>query len=400
LKISIFGNTNNVPFAIALGLKKLGVDVSIVINRKEALHRPESRYSEYKDGYPPWVLDASDISDEDFITGSYRVGDVVNFLTYNTDAIIYNSIGPSLANYCNLPHISFLTGSDVTYYASYETLDVHADTYDAKYLESKGYRFVNRQWHDFITRQRNGIASSVCIHVTAPGLVEEIDDIMLQIGVRNDARISNYVTHAVNFKHQKKTKTNPRTRILNGARLNWVKPFPGGYCSQDDKGTDILIAGFKLFIEQGNDAELVMIRKGLHIEETEALIKSSGISDRIVWLEEMNMQVFYKEILKADIVCDQFGPTTPGLVAMDAMIMSRPVVANFNLEILKNCYSQLDFVCDAQTATQVAEQFSKIVSSQVFRNELCIKAKQFVEDNCSPEAVAQVYLDKLRHKCN
>jgi glycosyltransferase involved in cell wall biosynthesis len=397
VNISIFGNTNNVPFALAMGFKSLGIDVRLVVNRKEALHRPESRYPEFADGYPPWMLDVSDIPEEEFVVGSFRVGDVINFLSLKADAIVFNSIGPSLAAYCQKPHISFMTGSDVTYYANYKTLDVHATTYDPSYRVSKGCDFVNSQWRHFMTRQRAGIASSACVHVAAPGMVPEIDEIMSQIGVADGQRINNYLTHALDYKPGK-TPVNRRFRILNGGRLNWKKPFPGGYCSQDDKGTDVLLKGFAAFSEKVNDGELVLIRKGLHIAETEELARELGISERIIWLDEMNMDEFYQEMGRADIVCDQFGPTTPGLVAMDAMAMEKAVVANFNLPVFTKTYSGTEFLCDAQTAEEVTAHFLRVYSSAELRRELELRSRAFVEDQCSPEAVARVYLERLNLK--
>ncbi len=65
LSIAIFGNINIYPLLLAQGLRLLGHNVRLVINRKEQLHRPEARYPDWADNYPDWVVDCSNLTDED-----------------------------------------------------------------------------------------------------------------------------------------------------------------------------------------------------------------------------------------------------------------------------------------------------------------------------------------------
>ena len=63
------------------------------------------------------------------------------------------------------------------------------------------------------------------------------------------------------------------------------------------------------------------------------LIEDCHLEKYVEWYDELSMRDYYDLVSRADIVCDQFGTTTPGLVTMDAMAMGKPVVANFNLNV-------------------------------------------------------------------
>ena len=49
----------------------------------------------------------------------------------------------------------------------------------------------------------------------------------------------------------------------------------------------------------------------------------------------MSLTSFYEQVGEADAVCDQMGPAIPGMTAVDAMAIGRPVIANFRINILK-----------------------------------------------------------------
>jgi glycosyltransferase involved in cell wall biosynthesis len=289
MKIGIFGNTNNYPLSLAIGLQQLGCDIALVVHRKERLHRPESRYHEFESGYPEWILDCSDISENDFVAGSPVIGDVLNFLSANSDGLILNHLGPSLREYCPLPSLALMTGSDVTYFGDYGTIESRQETWSLEYKNSPGARHVNRKWTEFISRQRTGLLNAEAVSCPFPGLVPEVDDILRDIGIPNSRRIFLYLSGALEQKPVPMTETKA-LRILNGARLNWKKPLPPGFSSQDHKGTDVLLRGFARFLKAGGRGELVMFRKGLHIEATEALALELGISTNITWLGELNLK--------------------------------------------------------------------------------------------------------------
>jgi glycosyltransferase involved in cell wall biosynthesis len=393
MRVGIFGNTNNYPLLLAMGLRELGVDVRLVVNRKEQLHRPESKYPKWENGYPDWIMDCSDVDEAEWVAAGPRLRDVINFLAASSDGLVLNDLGPSLMEFCGRPAVALMTGSDVSYYGDARTVDVRWQGASPEFRSTPGARLEIRRWNEFIARQRAGIQSAKVVSAPLPGLVPAIDDLLRGIGVPDARRDFFYLADVANAA-PRATARNQRLRVVNGARLNWKKPLPAGFSSQDHKGTDTLLSGFAEFMAAGGDAELVLFRKGLHVAETEALARALGIASRIIWRDEMSLRDFYAELARADIVCDQLGESFPGLVALDAMALGIPVIANFQPEIMGRYFPEPVAARQARTRSEVANHLATLAESESARAAAGEAGRQFARTHLSPKANA---VKCLRH---
>ena len=394
MRIGIFGNTNNYPLLLATGLRSLGHDVRLAINRTQRLHRPESKHRELESGYPPWIMDCSDIDEDEFVAATPRIGPVLDFLAGRSDAVILNDIGPSLLEFCRQPAVALMTGSDVTYYADPATVALRQQSWSPEFAGSPAARLSTRRWREFIDRQRNGLRRAAAVSAPLVGLVPEVDRLLADIGVDAARREFLYIADTANAPVPP-PKANRRLRIVNGARLNWKKPLPAGFASQDHKGTDVLLEGFARFIGGGGDGELVLFRKGLHVAETEALAASLDVGDRVVWRDETGLSEFYQELRDSDVVCDQLGESFPGLVAVDAMALGLPVIANFRPDILGGHFPEPVAACQASTAADVAGHLETLAASSRARVAAGRAARHFARTHLSPAANARRCLQHL-----
>jgi len=389
MKLGIFGNVNNYPLALALALRDLGHEAVLVVNRKNPLHRPEAQYPEYRGRYPDWIMDCSDLSEDEFVAASPRIGGVLNFLAGGSSGLLLNDIGPSLLPFCPMtPAVALMTGSDLTYYADRRTIATRQQCWSDDFKRSPGGRLEGRKWTEFIARQRTGIAAGRAVSAAFPGLVPEIDDVLRGIGVTADRRDYLYFHLVEPAGVLRRCTPQRRLRILNGARLNWKRPLPPGFCSQDDKGTDVLLHGFARFVAAGGDAELVLFRKGLHVAETEALVHALSIDSYVTWRDEVTLGGFYQEIADADVVCDQFGDSFPGMVALDAMALGVPVIADFRPEIMSPYFPEPIPACQARTPSEVAVQIAALAASDRARREAGEAGREFARKYFSPRANA------------
>ena len=394
MRIGIFGNTNNYPLLLAIGLRKLGHDAVLVVNRRERLHRPESKYPNLESGYPYWILDCSSLPEEDFLTASPRIGPVLDFLAAGSEALILNDLGPSLAGFCGLPAIALMTGSDLTYYAEPALGVMRQQTWEASFVASPSGRLWTRHFDEFVERQRCGIRNARAVSAPPPGLLPEVDALLNAIGVETFRRDFLYFADTTNAPVPPRREAG-RMRVVNAARLNWKKPLPAGFASQDHKGTDVLLRGFAKFAAEGGDAELVLFRKGLHVAETEQLAESLGLSRYITWRAETTLREFYDAIAMADVVCDQLGDSFPGMVSVDAMALGVPVLANFRPDILGALFPEPIAGCHASTADDVAAQLHRLGSSPRARIDAGRAARRFARMHLSPEANARRCLRHL-----
>src|ERR1043166_3777000 len=182
MKIGFFGNNNNYPLLLAEAMQRLGHDVLFVVNKRERLHRPESRDETYGD-LPGWMIDAADRTEGDAISLRPSLGPILDKLAA-CDALVLNDLGPSLLPLLDRPAISFLTGSDLSYYCRRDLPDLRLSGSSAHYQAGPAGRAHRRQLEDFVERQRQGLRASAGVNWALPGLLPAEDALLAECGVR------------------------------------------------------------------------------------------------------------------------------------------------------------------------------------------------------------------------
>lgn len=397
MKVGIFGNTNNYPFLLAEGLRNLGCDVRLVVNRPEALHRPESRHPEFSGNYPSWIADMSAIASSYVPMDSPLIADVMRFLGDDLDAVFLNDVGPSLNNgRFTCPVVALLTGSDLLYHACFESLSERTSGWPAAWRENQRGRVAMERISAAIRAQRHGIRHAAAISFMPPGVIPEGDAILESLGVApgDGRRFMSYLsnTNGITFAAPPLRR---RLRIFNGARIIWHRPLPPGFSDLDDKGTGVLIEGFAEYRRRGGEGELRLVNKGYDVERARELIRRLGVDDDVEWMDELSLAAFYDEVDKADVVCDQFGTSMPGLVALDAMAMGRVVLSNFRLEHMGPYFPPPHPFLHATTQAEVCDALLSLYHQPVLRVQMGEQASAYVRTHRSPEANARLCLQQL-----
>jgi hypothetical protein len=392
LTIGILGNVNNYPLMLAEGFRRLGHEVRLVINRKNALHRPESKYPEWQNNYPEWVLDCSALSEEALMSNSAPLfSKVINYFFDQADLVILNDFCPALAKLLPKPQMAFLTGSDLTYYANYHSLDLRTATWDLEYKKSpQGRRLIN-QFANFVAQQRDGILSADVVSFGVRGLIPEGDELLDSIGVADSRRMMIMLSDTNNLKFCPPSE-NTNLRIFNGARVAWLQSQDKKFSMQDLKGTDVLLQGFAMYCQSGGQGELRMVQKGHDVENAYDLCIELGIDSRVVWLNEMDLHQYDEEVRLSDLVCDQFGQSFPGMVTSHAYALGRPVLANFRNEVFARNLSKPLPGFQAATANEVAEQLLALDADRKAIQAMGKKSRQYAEKYMSPESMAEQVL--------
>jgi glycosyltransferase involved in cell wall biosynthesis len=392
LSIAIFGNTNNYPLLLAEGLRTLGHNVRLIISRKDLLHRPEAKYPEWEDAYPPWMQDCSDITDEDLAYMTPAVDQVIHHLTHGIDLAILNDAGLALAEYLASPHVALLTGSDLAYYADFKSLQMRSSMWDPGFKRSLPGRRNLRRMADFVARQRDGIAGAAVVCYGHRGLVPEGDRLLDELGVSDDQRV---MLHLANV-HGLAVRPAPqreKLRVLCGSRIVFLHDRHPSLSLMDFKGTDVLLRGFAAYCKEGGKGELRLPQKGQDWQAARELVLTLGISSQVTWLPDMPLAKFYEEMADADLLCDQFGTSYPGMVTADAYCLGRPVMANFRNEIFCQLAQPMPGF-NANTPSEVAKHLLRIESEPALLEEMSRRGRMFAETYMAPERLAQQLLDR------
>jgi glycosyltransferase involved in cell wall biosynthesis len=394
MKLGFFGNTNNYPFMLAQALRELGHDVLLVVNSREKLHRPESRNPEYTQGYPNWILDAASLSEWDVMSMHPSLARVLDALSA-CDGLILNDIGLSLQPLLQQPAIALLTGSDVSYYANFQTVNTRTACWATDYrLSAEGQRNENLT-RDFIHRQRKGIQQAIGVLHFPRGVVPESDEILDELGVTDSRRFFQYIAE-LKMVNEAPPQQNDRVRVFSATRLTWKAPVDPGRSVLDYKGSDLMIKGLGLFSRRTRvRLDIQLVKKGLHLSETEQLIADEGLADQVTWSGEMPLSKVWSEFARSDIVIEQLGNSAIGMAGMDALAAGRPVIGNTRPDIFKDFFAQPGPICHAETAEEVSDRLTTLVLDSKERERLGRLGRRFVEDNCNPIHLAESILERL-----
>ena len=393
LSIAIFGNTNNYPLLLAQGLRLLGHNVRLVLNRKELLHRPEASYPDWATAYPDWIVDCSNLSDEDIAYETPALDQATHQLTHNIDLVILNDVGPALAAYLQAPHVVVLTGSDLSYYANFDSLQMRTRMWNPEFKRSLQGRRYLRRMADLVARQRDGILGAEVVCYGQRGLVPSGDQLLDDIGVVDDRRLMLHFSNTIDLQAQP-APHNEKLVVLCGSRIVYRLECNPSLSAMDFKGTDVLIRGFAEYCQRGGQGELRLPQKGQDLDAARELIRELGIADRIAWLPEMPLAEFYEEMTKADLICDQFGTSFPGMVTTDAYALGRPVMANLRNEIFGQRFPEPMPGFDAKTPEEIADHLITIENNREHLVEKGMKSRDYAEAYLSPESMARQLLSR------
>lgn len=386
LRYCFIGNANNYPFRLALALRRQGESVTFVIDSVNKLDRPENSYPEFADGYPDWVKDMGGCVSHYYhhLFPKIFLRRIVR-IAKTADVLIVNGLWPIFAKASGKPYYVILTGSD---------LGVYCDPESAKKLVQSGHERISclrkkareRVLKNITSLQSEAIRSATAFNYLKQGMLQSAEEIIEKIkpiGIRTSYFFSDIVGV------QKKPLPNNRIpQIICGARINWVRPLPPGFNEQDYKGTDILVRGFAKFLQSGGHMQLTLVRKGLHILETERLIKDLGIGCYVSWVDEMSQSELLDLYAKSDIVIDHFGVSAIGMAGVDAMALGRPVIAASGLGNCDSSQTDCCPICHAATPNKVCAQLT-FLSLTNNRKECGDRSTVFVRDHVSAEAAAR-----------
>lgn len=395
MKIGFFGNANNSPFMIARALRRLGNDVLFIIDRSptekwEILNRPENAYEDITIPYPDWIFDASPLDLWEYPGPSVGREQVVRLLN-QCDLVVLNEFGLSLGPDIGKPTVALLTGTDLVLLADFSYAYQLTPNEPTEELSPQRLHYLK-----LIEAQRSGIRAASAIVFPAKGFIPQSDMLLEEIGVQDWQRIYFHMTDLEKIDYCP-PPCNVPLRVLCMARLTWKKPDNLALVSEFDyKGTDVMVKGIGMFWRvTGIPLDIRLIRKGLHIEETIALIEAEGLSSQVTWLDEMSQIQVLEENRQADIIFEQLGNGVFGLGCVDAMAIGRPVIANGRPDIVTREFGCPMPICQATSALDVCTHLQKLAVNPTLRAQIGKESRLFVEKYFSPEGGAQRILQRV-----
>jgi glycosyltransferase involved in cell wall biosynthesis len=134
------------------------------------------------------------------------------------------------------------------------------------------------------------------------------------------------------------------------------------------KRNDIFIRGLAEFIKRsgksGVDIRCIMMKRGKDFEKSMALVEKLGIKDNIQIMEEVSQTKLLTLIKESDIISDQFGLGSFGLIALESMSVKKPVLININKNLEKIFYGDNSPIPELDTPKKISDYLSYLAGSR------------------------------------
>ena len=336
MNVLVIGNMNGLNEVLARELCEAGFFITHILCDSGVLHSPRR---DYENKANIEILDLRNKPEVFFLSNNFSklIHGILMKKSYSF--CILNSYGVSVGQDLKIPYFAHLTGSDLSEYARYGSIRNRLrGTKMCGRLRLKVWvRLI--QYGCFVYSQRRAIRLANLVSSSPPGINSENDLFMKNIGVSSNRRFWDRFIDISTIRQLSQNSSiddsvlpssnNSQVfKIFSGARI--LFPTEDSSVSlYDDKRTDILLQGFAEYVSRNGIGELFLVAKGPHIELAQDTIRALGLEGRIVWLPECDYSAHLLRIRNADVVIDQLGLGQTNGIAVEAMALGKPVIANF-----------------------------------------------------------------------
>ncbi len=182
--------------------------------------------------------------------------------------------------------------------------------------------------------------------------------------------------------------------VVHPSRLHWD---PQIRHPSWEKGNDVFLRGFARFVrEVAPRALLVLVRWGLRVAETEALITELGLVDRVLWVRPMPNRQMLRWFRASDAVADQFWLGTFGGITPKALGCGRPTLIRFDADVHRWCFPELPPVLDSRTPDDVAAHLRMLYRDRDAAADLGRRSAAWYRRYHSEAAIRDRWLEILR----
>jgi len=147
-----------------------------------------------------------------------------------------------------------------------------------------------------------------------------------------------------------------KLHILHPSNLDWGL-IDNSPLRNSTKGNDRFLKALINMAKNGNQFHCTILSRGPDREVAKKMIRDAGIEKHFTWKNQVTPLELENLILDADLVVDQFDIGGFGLLSLQSMSLSTPVMIYLNPSFLQETYplDQIPPVFNCQTAAEIEE---------------------------------------------
>lgn len=175
-----------------------------------------------------------------------------------------------------------------------------------------------------------------------------------------------------------KTISNEKLIIFNPSHQLW-----------SIKGNDILIKGFKKFVENYPQSNLIVVKHGQDSDKSESLIKKLNLEKNITFLDgPLSTHEIKKMYSTSDIIADQFIIGELGGIGREVLSMQKPLLTYCWSNKYKELFSESPPIANASSPEQITEQLI-LLSDKKIREKLAKDGYNWIHKYYNPDVISK-----------
>ena len=337
-RILLIGNTNNELFRLANTLTERNYKVTQVLIQQGRLHDPNELFfmKRYKSSSVNFI-DLRSFKEEDLICHDNKLIETLKAIEGNFDFGIYDNVGTSFSTIFQIPYISMITGSNLTYYANSKLLDFRTNSWEEDFRKSHTGKELIKRYEYFLDKYREGLKHSEALISFPPGVVPKEDELLKELGISDKERFTYLYIEKFKFK-SKRTLTQRNLKIIFAARLDSDNHLQPGGSERDSKGVEFLIPAILDAKNLNIKIKFSVFSKGKLSVDFKSKVDQFDLRNYISFVSESNYKSYLKILNQNDVVIDSIGKSTFGRISLDSISLNKTIFANVQNDVFSKFF--------------------------------------------------------------
>lgn len=342
MKVLYVGNLANIGYYHVLELRKLNIDIDLLMEKNPLPTADPLQRDPTLTEYPHWIRWY------DRRRAAWKI-DILRMMRESKyDLIHAHAELPIFASFSGKPFIAQTMGSDLS---------------EMAFTNSLRGIFLRRAYRK----------AKVVLYGTP-----DQPSLLKQLGMKNAVFLP-LISDLSFFKPQKivDEKFKDKFVVFHPASHIW-----------NIKGNDTIITAFGKFLKINPHAILIMINWGKDVQKSKELVKSLGIENNVLILEQLSAKelLYYYNI--CDVVADQFIQPGIGAIGIETLFCEKPLIIKCDEDAYHGLYPEPIPLLNASTIEEILEKLRQSMDEKT-RSLLAKKGKEWAEKYLSPNVIAR-----------
>jgi len=354
MRILIAGNLANMGYEIAKAMRNKEMDVKLLLPKYPKIYQdPKFMYPQLEqEGYPNWLV-RYDNHNRSLGWKNWKFQVIREMRKKEYDVIIALAEFSIFAMFSGKPYGALSTGSDMRELPFERTFK--GFLYRLSYKKAKAV--IWGEPDKFNLLKKLGI-SKKAVFATAP---------------RN-----------INFEPQKVERNDLKSKlvIFHPVAQNWRL-----------KNNQKFLLAFKKLCDKRDDVYLIISRRGPDIEKAIKILSEGSASEKFEFVPPLNSKDLQYYFNLADVIVDQFGIGSIGMITVEAMKCAKPVILELDLESFNRCYKNSpEGLINVNSEDDILNELNNLAEKRNLCVELGIKNKKWIQENWDNEKLSSRYI--------